>query len=178
MEVGWLFEFLNKVFYDSQVILLAPLRDFSVLWTLIPIYLSWLQAEFFFERDGLTYGNAFANGFSMVWCCVNWLRYLFLAGIDFDLLNPKYVLSIVFMLYGLVVIIESFLGKSVVKLLGRRSEITFVAVLLTPYVYDLVVLDFSMVISLIISYSFLLLVIFVLKHVLPKPRGVELDESG
>jgi hypothetical protein len=56
-------------------LIVAPFRDFSVLWPgLIPLYVSLVLGELY--KSKVSFGHAVGNGFVMLWAGINWAMHL------------------------------------------------------------------------------------------------------
>ena len=73
------FETVGLFLWDSLklwlfTIFVAPVKNFSMLWILIPVYLTWFFAEFFQEKHGTSMGNAITNAVVVFWAGFDWSR--------------------------------------------------------------------------------------------------------
>ncbi len=164
---------LASILLNAKDIILAPLHDFDVFWTLLPVYVSWVQAEFFVEREGTSYANAFSNGFAMVWASANWLKYLIDNPSNSN--NLKIIISILFVVYGIFVWINAYLGKKIAVLIGKQNLISFFVIVFSPYVFGIVDLSLSNLASMVLVFILIIILFSILKRILPEPAGIEED---
>ncbi|HIJ98306.1 TPA: hypothetical protein H1009_04440, partial [archaeon] len=88
----------------------APIKDFNMLWIVIPLYLNWIFTEFYQEKKGTSFGNAIANGVTLLWVGADWGKTtvgLFTSGaIGFDsAFAIKLLVAFLTLGYGLLIII-------------------------------------------------------------------------
>jgi hypothetical protein len=57
-------------------ILIAPIMSPSLLWIIVPVWLSWFFSEFFQEKRSTSFGNAISNGVVPLWVGIDWTRFL------------------------------------------------------------------------------------------------------
>jgi len=165
--------FLVTVLINAKDIFLAPLSDFDVFWTLLPVYVSWIQAEFFVEREKTSYANAFTNGFAMIWASANWLKYLIDTPSQAN--DFKLFVSVLFIIYGISVWINAYLGKKIAVLIGKQVLISFFIIVFSPYIFGIVDLNLSNFTSMLLVFFFILFIFSILKRVLPEPKGIVED---
>ena len=118
-------------------ILLAPAKNPDMLWVLVPIYLNWIITDYFQERRGTAFGNAIANGFVTTWVGVDWVRQTIKA----ELSLLKVSISILFILYGLTIMIEAARAKKIAQYIGRIREVSYFMIVATPIFYGVISID-------------------------------------
>lgn len=156
-------EIVAKILSDIYIILSAPFADFEILWILIPAYATWLGAEYF-SKEQKSFGDVFISGFLAFWTGANWFRHV---GFSLDV---KFALTAAILLYGAVIIIESFLGKSFIKAIAGIQYVAFLIIILTPYIYDLVELEVGMLLSVATLLPFMVIIPFIIRKFINIPE--------
>ncbi len=156
-------EILAKILSDIYVILSAPFNDFEIFWILMPAYATWLGAEYF-SKEQKSFGDVFISGFLAFWTGSNWFRHIGLS------LNAKFALAVAITLYGVLIIIESFLGKSFIKAISGIQYVAFFIIILTPYVYDLIELEAGMLLSVATLLPFMIIIPFIIRKFINVPE--------
>lgn len=142
---------------DWMYVFISPIKNFNVLWILIPVWLSWFFAEFFQEKRGTSFGNAITNGVIPLFVGLDWTRHLTNSiineGVRFSwTLFAKYFICLVAFIYGFSIIYFGIKGKKVIKYLGRIREVTYIFVFFSPVIYDIIPLSWRFIISSILFF--------------------------
>lgn len=156
-------------------IFVAPFSNFELMWTVIPVYFQWFLTNTFQEKRGTAFGNAMVNGFVCVWVGLDWSKTLFqeiVAGSS-TIEAFRLVLSIALMMYGLIIFIEAFRGKKIVKYIGRVREVYYFVVVLTPVFYAIVPIDLITVGAILLGLPISYLISELFARKVPYPGGEE-----
>ncbi|MBI3037191.1 hypothetical protein HYY73_05595 [Candidatus Woesearchaeota archaeon] len=173
--VGW-------AFVDWLKLFIAPLKNFEMLWIIIPIWGVWLFSEFFQEKKGTSFGNAITNGATMVFVGVDWTRYVIRqisagsASLGADSVT-KMGLAAAIIILGAFIIVMGIKARSFVRLIGRVRETTYLMLMFSPVVYNVVELTLRNIAVILAFFPLFYILIEVLDKVLPTPHMFELEEE-
>ncbi len=113
----------------------SPLKHPDLLWTLAPVYVSWLLTETFhqFEEDDII-----MNANTCFWIAMDWGRqsyYYYLH--DYPYATLGFTATAIMLLYGGILVYLFLHDKRdwLTKFLARSREISFLQIVLTPVVY-------------------------------------------
>ena len=182
VDVSGLLPAVGSAFVDWLKLFAAPLKNLDMLWIIVPIWASWLFAEFFQEKKGTSFGNAISNGVVMLFVGIDWVRYI-IRQISAELVSLdaasfiKLAIAAFIMIFGLSIIFLGVKAKPVVRAIGRVREVSYLMLMFTPIVYGVV--DFSLRVFFIIM-GFLpvfYLLIEILDRLTPTPRTYEVEEE-
>jgi hypothetical protein len=154
-------------------ILAAPLRHPDMLWIIIPIYLAWLTGDYFQERKVTDFGNAMTNAVVILWVGLDWARQTIKTAALNATLAAKILICIVFVIYGLIVIIETAKSKPIAHLIGRAREIGYFCVVATPIFYDMIPIDMITIAAILLFFPIVYGVNELWDRLLPAPPGEE-----
>jgi hypothetical protein len=161
-----------------NAILLAPLRDFDILWTLLPIYINWILLEYYPERKETPLGNVFINGFSAIWVGMSWIRYIYhsIAVIEFVLI--RIIVSIGMIGWGFFLMREAIEGRSIAKYFGKARIVCFLTIIFTPFIYEAIGIDKETLIAILFIFLGMCFLSWFLKRVLPEPKHLRIEKKG
>jgi len=163
------------VFFRGMYMLLGFMKNATMAFALIPLYLNWISTDYFQERRRTSYGNAVTNGFMGIWVGLEWIRTSYVAyqtTPDTTLLIGKLIISALILIYAAFIIKESVAGRKIAHIIGRVREISFFAILITPLIYDVVPLDILTILAIILLLPmFYGVVEFIEYTVLPAPKA-------
>ena len=146
-----------------------------MFWIIIPIWINWFFTEFFVEKYGTTLGNAVSNGAIPILASIDWLRYTFriisegITSLTF-VIFIKLFLSVAVLIYGVFVIIAGIKLKHIVFYIGRIRWITYVLVMLTPVIYNVVDFDIKALWAMILFFPLYWWIIEIFDRITPEPR--------
>jgi len=148
----------------------APLNDFDVLWTLIPVYITFLIIEYLQNTDETeSFSNPVINGFTSVWVGMSWIKYLIQNPVDLTIyLVMRWFLALMIVIYGLLIVIWALKENDLVHYIGRVREVTYIVVMLTPIFYGFVELTFLTLLAMILFFPIYWLTLDYLLKKLPK----------
>ncbi len=177
MAIDIIFEMLREI----GVLFVAPLRDFNMLWIIIPLYLNWIFTEFYQEKKGTSFGNAISNGVTLLWVGADWGKTAVAAftsgAIGFDAtFAVKLAVALVTLAYGLLIIILGIKVKKIEHYLGRIRVITYFALMLTPIFYGAVQPDSLTIIAILAFLPVFYLIVEVIDRILPAPKAFGEEE--
>ena len=146
-----------------------------MFWIIIPIWINWFFTEFFVEKYGTTLGNAVSNGAIPILASVDWIRYtyrLFSEGIISFTLGVfiKLFLSVAVFIYGIFVIIAGIKLKHIVFYIGRIRWVTYVLVMITPVIYNVIGFNARTLWAIILFFPLYWWVIEIFDRITPEPR--------
>ena len=158
----------------------APLKDFNILWIIIPVYINWVFSEFYQEKKGTSFGNAITNGATMLWVGIDWMRTTvnaFLAGsISLDgIFAAKVFLSLLALTYALVIIIAGIKTMKIEHIIGRVRLVTYFSLMLTPIIYGIVQPEFMTTIAILLFAPVFYIAIEIIDKILPTPKTFDED---
>ena len=168
-------EILEVLQFVPLSIFWAPSQNSDMLWVIIPIYFSWTFAEFFQEKTGTSLGNAISNGVVGVWAGMDWLRTTNKA-YDFTQLfkNAEFVaemaLSIGIIVYGIFIILAGVNTLEIAKYIGRIRQVTFVLVVFTPVIYNVLGISWYAIFSCLIYFPLFYYTVELLDKFVPNPK--------
>lgn len=176
------FSYLWSLFLTWGAILIAPIISPSLLWIIVPVWLSWFFSEFFQEKRSTSFGNAIANGVVPLWVGIDWTRFLVTSLVDREIifnLNVfiKFIICIIVFMYGLLVIVLGIKANFYARYVGRIREITYVILMFTPIIYGVVKITFTVIFSMILFFPLFYYMIELVDYYLPDPEAVREDNN-
>ncbi len=134
-------------------LLIAPIKNPEMLWILVPVYLNWILTDYYQERKGTSFGNAMSNGFVALWVGLDWTRQVAANFVGLDVaFVVKLIIGIIFVLFGLLIMLESAKAKPIVKYLGRIREVSYLMIVATPIYYNVVQINLVNVLAILIFF--------------------------
>ena len=112
------------IFMQWINLFLAPIRDPTMLWILVPVYLNWFFSEFYQEKKGTSFGNAISNAFIAIWSGFDWARTVVSSretGVPAEHLELKVGIAGVMLLYGAYIMLQCIKARKNIILLGRKE---------------------------------------------------------
>jgi hypothetical protein len=175
LGVATIFGFFWSLFVTWLSIFIAPIKNPEMLWIIIPIWISWFFSEFFQEKLGTDYGNAISNGAVVLWVGIDWARYMFrlleegklFFGWEFGI---KLGLALICFAYGLIIIIAGIRTRKVVAFIGRIRDVTYVLVMFSPIIYDVIPLEWKPILAMIIFFPVFYIIIEIIDQNTPDPQ--------
>lgn len=173
---------LWNLFLHWLSIFAAPVKEPEMFWIIIPIWINWFFAEFFQEKHGTSFGNAVSNGAIAMLASIDWTRYLYRLLVDGTVIFTfgiviKFAISLGVFAYGIYVIIQGSRSKKIVYSIGRIRWITYVLVIITPIIYNVIKFDFQTLLSAILFFPLYYWIIEVLDRVAPEPQYYQAGKS-
>jgi len=158
-------------------LIVAPIYKPEMLWIIVPIYLNWLISEYFQEKEGTGLGNAVSNGFTLLWVALDWTREVYITHVGKRLawipIFTKVGLSALAGIYGLIIMIYSIKGEEIAHAIGRKREVTYVLLCITPIIYDAVLLDTYLILSMFVFFPIFYFAVGILMKILPNPETLD-----
>ena len=153
----------------------APLKEPEMFWIVIPIWVNWFFTEFFVEKYGTTFGNAVSNGAIPILASLDWTRYLYRLLSDGYIRNSsgvflKFALSIGIALYGFFVILAGIKTNKIVFFIGRIRYITYVLLMATPIVYNVIKLNWYTLFTIMAFFPLYWWIVEILDRITPEPK--------
>lgn len=170
--------FFWDLFVTWLSIFIAPLKNLEILWIIFPIWISWFFAEFFQEKQGTDFGNAISNGVVVLWVGIDWVRYIFRLtgtgeltfGLEFMI---KIFISMVCFTYGLIIVIEGIKNNKFIPFIGRIREVTYVLVMFSPIMYDIIELTWKNLLAMIVFFPIFYILIEIIDRNTPTPKYMD-----
>lgn len=146
-----------------------------MFWVLIPIWVNWFLTEFFQEKYGTSFGNAIGNGAIAIFASIDWTRYLYRLYEDgmIDLtfgIFLKFLVAFTVFGYGIFVIIAGIKIKKIVFFIGRIRWVTYILVMFTPMVYNVIPMDWKNAAVILLFFPLYYWVIEIFDRITPEPR--------
>lgn len=167
--------FLWNLFLYWLSIFAAPVKEPEMFWIIVPIWINWFFTEFFIEKHGTSFGNAIGNGVIPILASVDWTRYLYRL-IQEGIIRFSYGVFLKFLLsgavfvYGLFVIIAGIKIEKVVFYIGRIRWITYVLLMITPIIYNVIKFDFKTFLVITLFFPLYWWIIEIFDRITPEPR--------
>ena len=181
------FSYIWSLFLLWGGLLIAPILSPSLLWIIVPVWLSWFFAEFFQEKKSTSFGNAISNGVVPLWVAIDWTRFL-VNGLLSESYSPEHInfgfivfikFSICFLvfIYGMFIIIMGIQAVSFTRYFGRIREVTYVIIMFTPIIYGVVDITLAVIFSMLLFFPFFYYLIEVIDYYAPDPQAVKEDAN-
>lgn len=179
--------FIFTLFFNSLkewlLIFISPIRNLNVLWIIVPVWFNWFFAEFFQEKKGTSFGNAISNGVVPVFVGLDWTKYLTQSIIENNLafswsIFSKYFLCLIVMLYGIFIIVFGIKGKKFIHYFGRIREITYVLVVFSPVIYNIVPLSLNYILIVLVFFPIFYYLIEFIALFTPDPKSLIEDNQS
>lgn len=166
---------LWHIFLHWLSIFSAPAKEPEMFWIIVPIWINWFFTEFFIEKHGTSFGNAIGNGVIPILASVDWTRYLYrlLAEgyIQFTFgVFLKFLVAFSVLAYGIFVIIAGIKIKRIIFFIGRIRWITYVLVMVTPTIYNVIKLNFYSLFAILLFFPLYWWTIEVFDRITPEPK--------
>lgn len=161
----------------------APIFHLELLWIIVPIYLSWLAAEFFQEKLSTSLGNAISNGVVVLWVGIDWLRQItdqLIYAMNYSLVYwplviTKMAISVLVLAYGIFIVVGGIRAKKVVRYFGRIREVTYVLLMFTPVIYGFVDPDWRTFLAIFLFSPAFYYLIELIDYYTPDPEAMDKD---
>ena len=153
-----------------------------MFWIIIPIWINWFFAEFFQEKHGTSFGNAVSNGAIAILASIDWSRHLYRLLSDNIIkfgwpVLFKFFLCIATFAFGIYVIIAGTKSKKIVHFIGRIRWITYLLLILTPVIYNVIKFDLTTIFSAILFFPAYYWVIEYFDRISPEPDYYRTGQS-
>ncbi len=172
--------YILSLLWTWLLIFAAPFAQPAMLWIIIPIYINWIFTDFFQERKGTSLGNAITNGAVVFWVSIDWSRTIANSWPGFSIaIMVKFILILLTFTYGLIIIVQGIRGKDFVAKFGRIREVTYVLLMFTPVIYDVLQLNLQNVTAMILCAPIFYYVMELIdRKILPKSKVIsKLEEE-
>lgn len=169
------FKAVGNLFLHWASIFAAPLQKPEMFWIIIPVWINWFFTEFFQEKYGTSFGNAISNGVIPILASLDWVRYLYrllaegVISFTFGIFM-KFFLALAVFAYGIFVIIAGIKIHSIVFYIGKIRWVTYVLVMFTPIIYNVVKFNFYTLLAIIVFFPVYYWVIEIFDRITPEPR--------
>lgn len=182
VDVSGFLPVVGEAFVDWLRLFAAPLKNPDMLWIIIPIWGVWVFSEFFQEKKGTSFGNAITNGAVMLFVGVDWIRYIIrqinagTASFGTESVTELAISAAIIMI-SILIIILGIKGRSVVKLIGRIREGTYMLLMFTPIIYGVVKFSPRNLAIILAFFPLFYIIVEILDRVLPTPQIFEREEE-
>ncbi|MGE0793213.1 MAG: hypothetical protein AB7V77_03495 [Candidatus Woesearchaeota archaeon] len=168
-----------QAIFDWIYIFISPIHKLNLLWIIIPIWASWFFAEFFQEKKGTSFGNAISNGVVPLFIGFDWIRYLVSSNHSFTWsLFSKYIICSIVIIYGFLIIFYGIKGKKFIHYFGRIREVTYILLIFSPIIYDVILLTWRFIVISLIFFPLFYYLIELITKFTPDPEAFKIDEEG
>ncbi len=145
-----------------------------MIWILVPIYVNLVAAEYFKEKKGTGLGNAATNGAITLWIGIDWVRIIVNSYKGFTFLFVvKIFLCLLTILFAAIILYEGLKGKPIVRYIGRVREVSYVLLVFTPVIYEVMKPDWKYAIAIVVFFPLYYYLIELLDRILPDPKVYE-----
>ncbi len=177
--------FLDMFLTWVKTLFVVPVQNVDMLWLLVPIWATWVFAEFFQEKNGTSMGNAITNSVVVIWGSIDCTRQTFRL-IHSGALHwgwnvyLRFLLILLILIYGLIIVILGLKGNVVIRYIGRVREVTYVFAMFVPVFYNAIPLTLKHVITAIVFLPIFYFVIELIDRYTPNPKAVveDMERSG
>ncbi len=178
-----LFDFFAELIARWLTLLLKPLSDPTMLWIIIPIYITWIVTEFFQEKHGTSLGNAISNAFIPVFVGWDWTRTVYNRLVENSLplgwqAYTKIGLALLLLVYGVQIFMEGLRARKRAQIIGRIRVVTYVVLMLTPIFYGAVQFDFLSLTAMIVFFPLFYFTVELIDRFLPDSQVMEQDTQA
>lgn len=156
----------------------SPFKNITVLWILVPIWISWFFTEFFQEKEGTHFGNAITNGAIPIWVGIDWTRYLttqLTNGAVIENGIMKFILCGLIGIYGIIVIAQGLKANGFAHFGGRIRVITYLFVTLTPVIYGVIEFSWMLLVSIVVFFPVFYFFIELIAKLTPDSKALKAD---
>ncbi len=170
--VWWLISsFFGLLWFWLSLFAVIPFQDVEVLWILVPIWINLIFTDFYQEKHGTNFGNAITNGSVMLWVGIDWIRFIVRTT---DAFNSTLVLKLFFcflaIILGILIIIEGVQGKKIVSFIGRVRETSYVMLVFSPVIYNLILPSWYYGLSIILFFPLFYFIFEMIDRLIPDPK--------
>lgn len=136
----------------------AFLKDPSIWWFFIPIFLLWIGMEIYFgqyKKERLGWNSILANGISFSWINIAALRNLFINDFGSPDFLLRFIIVLIFFIYGLFIIYTAFFHKispNLAAALAAPTPIYFLSAVSVLWGQGVLIINKWVFLDLIIVY--------------------------
>jgi hypothetical protein len=159
------------------------IHNHSIWWVLAPIFILWITLEVYFgefKKEKLGWNTSLANGITLLWIIIDSVRHLFNS--KTDSIGWRVFILIIILAYAGFIVYISFTHKLSAKLtyiFAAPTPIYFLCMVAVLWSYGALKLGLWVIIDLIILFSLVTLVFYIIKKLLPEAdKDSEEDSSS
>ena len=173
-------EIIKESFFSWLWLFGAPIKDFNILWIIIPIYVSWFFTEFFQEKKGTGFGNAITNGAVCIWVAIDWFRHI-TNGLTSGLIDADYTLYVKYgfagfiLIFGIIVIVKGLQRKKFAHFAGRIRVISYILIMFTPIIYQTAEIKAINIIPIFVFFPLFYFFLEIIVRIIPDSKAFEED---
>lgn len=168
MNLGLLIENIQEAFRE---IFEAAIIEPSIWWLIAPLIILWVVLEIYLgkhPKEKLGWNTLLANGISLCWITIESIRFLF-SEPTLTSFNERFIILLAILVYGVFVIIGSFLHRLPIKVmsfLAGPSLVYFLAIITILWGHGLLIITGWVLLALFIIFVILAGTFAVLKIML------------
>ncbi len=176
----WIVSFFSLFTFWLSILFVIPLKDYEILWILVPVWMNLFFTDFYQEKRGTDYGSAITNGVAMLWVGVDWIRFLIRAlsgrGMTFskllssNILVLKFALSAFVLIIGVIIMIEGIKGIRFVRAVGRVRNTSYLLLVLSPVIYGLAQFSWKYLLAITLFFPVYYFTIELIDRFVPDPK--------
>lgn len=175
---------MEQILQGFKLIGQAFVKEPSVWWFLIPVFLLWIGMEIYFgqyKKERLGWNSILANGISFTWINIAAFRVFFMDGFEADGSWPRFLILLLFFLYGIFIIYIGFFHKLSSRIaagLAGPTVVYFLSVVSILWGQGLLVINKWVFLCLIIAWVILALFFKLIRRNLGILGEVEAIQKG
>lgn len=175
---------MNEILQGFKLIGLAFVKDVSVWWFLTPVFLLWIGMEIYFgqyKKERLGWNSILANGITFSWINIAAFRVLFMEDLGTSDFWPRFIILLLFFLYGIFIIYLGFFHKlshRIAATLAGPTPIYFLSVVSIFWGQGVLIINKWVFLDLIIAYIVISLLFWIIRRNLGVLGEVEAIEKG
>lgn len=175
---------MEEILEGFNLIGKALIKEPSVWWFLAPVFLLWIGMEIYFgqyKKERLGWNSILANGISFSWINIATFRVLFMEDIMADDFWPRFIILLVFFIYGIFIIYIAFfhrLSQKTASILAAPTQIYFLSVVSIFWGQGLLIINKWIFLDLLIIYLILSFLFWVVRRNLGILGEVEAIDKG
>ena len=171
-------QFFSLLGYWLSLFFIVPFRNTEVLWILIPIWMNLIFTDFYQEKHGTSIGNAISNGSVLLWVGLDWIRFLTRTSHAWNgIFVLKISLCAIATIAGLLIIIEGIRGKKVAHIIGRVRETSYILLVFSPIIYNLIMPSWSYMIAIILFFPLFYFLFEMIDRMIPDPKAYREEKN-
>jgi hypothetical protein len=175
---------IEQILNGFKLIGAAFFKEPSIWWFLIPVFLLWIGMEVYFgqyKKERLGWNSILANGISFSWINIAGFRVLFMEDLEAISFSPRFILLLLFFLYGMFIIYIAFFHRLSPKMaanLAAPTPIYFLSVVSILWGQGILIINYWIFLDLLIAYIVISLLFWLIRHNLGILGEVEAIKKG
>lgn len=175
---------MTEIIQAFKLIGAAFVKEPSIWWFLAPVFLLWIGMEIYFgqyKRERLGWNSILANGITFSWINIASFRFLFMEDSGAADFRPRFLILLLFLIYGIFVIYTAFFHKispRIASLLAAPTQIYFLSMVSIFWGQGVLIINKWVFLDLIIIYLVLSLIFRLIRRNLGILGEVEAVKKG